>query len=146
VTSTLIKTNRTCYTTVCALIADSYNESKDVCPWKLHASVPKNSSGYFKIRSYKQHTSNEPSLRSNHRKATSSFIRNVILPLVRKQLDMLPDFIINYIKNKYHISITYNKIWNVRTKALTKIFRDWESSYETLPQYLDVLKASNLVP
>jgi len=56
---------------------------------------------------------------------------------------MSPGFIINYIKNKYHISITYNKAWNTRTKTMTKIFENWESSYETLPQYQDVLKASN---
>ena len=48
-------------------------------------------------------------------------------------------YIINYIEIKYYVSITYIKTWNAKTKRLM-IFEDWESSYETLPQYLDVLK------
>jgi len=91
-----------------------------------------------------EHTCITPSLKSNHHKATSSFVRNVILYTVRKQLDISPGFIIKYIEGKYHISITYSKAWNARTKALMKIIGDWESSYETLPKYLDVVKASNL--
>ena len=46
------------------------------------------------------------------------------LALVRKQLDMSPGFIINYIENKNHINMTYNKTLNAKTKALTKMFGD----------------------
>ena len=56
---------------------------------------------------------------------------------------MSPGYIINIIENKYHINITYNMAWNTRTKTLMKIFEDWESSYETLPEYLEALKSSN---
>jgi len=56
---------------------------------------------------------------------------------------MTPGYIINYIEARYHITISYSKAWNARTKALTKILGDWESSYETLPQYLEALKSSN---
>ena len=140
-----VKSNKSRYTAVCASSKEGENKSRDVCPWRLHAFVPKNSSGYFKIGRIKGgHTSITPSLKSNHHKATSSFVRNVILYTVRKQLDISPGFIIKYIEGKYHISITYSKAWNARTKALMKIIGDWESSYETLPKYLDVVKASNL--
>ena len=47
---TSLKTNKTCYTAVCASVVDGDNASRDVCPWRLHASVPKNSSGYFRIK------------------------------------------------------------------------------------------------
>jgi len=46
------------------------------------------------------------------------------MPMVRKKLDLTFDYIIEYIKPKYHINITYNKAWNARMKALTKIFGD----------------------
>ena len=108
-----VKSNRTSYTAVCFSIKEGENESRDVCPWRLHASVLKISGGYFKIRSYKrEHTCTTPSLMSNHSKATSSFACNVILSIVRKQLDMSPDFIIQYIEGEYHINIIYSKAWN----------------------------------
>jgi len=91
-----------------------------------------------------EHTCSQPTLNSNHRKATASFVCSVILLIVTKKLDMTPDYIINYIKTRYHITISYNKVWNARTKALKKIFEDWKSSYETLPHYVEALKSSNL--
>jgi len=39
-----------------------------------------------------------------------------------KKLDMTHDYIIDYIEVRYHITISYSKTWNARTKALTKIF------------------------
>ena len=114
-----------------------------MCLWKLHAFISKSVGGYFKTRSYiKEHTCSQPSLRSNYCKVTY-FVCNVILPMVRKKLDMTLSYIIEYIEVKYHINITYNKVWNARTKARTKIFGDWESSYEILLQYLNATKISN---
>jgi len=70
-------------------------------------------------------------------------VYNVILLIVRKKLDTTPGYIIDYTEARYHITISYNKAWNARTKALTQIFEEWESSYEILPQYLEALKSSN---
>jgi len=132
------------YTAVCTFRVEGDNASRDVCPWRLYSSVPKNSGGYFIIKKYiGEHTCSQPSLNSNHRKITASFVCNVILPIVTKKLDMTPAYIIHYIEAKYHITISHSKAWNVRMKALTKIFGDWESSFETLPQYLEALKSSN---
>ena len=44
---TQVKSNKTNHTTVCAFIVEGDNTSKDLCLWRLHASVPKNSCGYF---------------------------------------------------------------------------------------------------
>ena len=73
--------------------------------------VPKKIDGYFKIRSYvAEHTynHNQSSLRSNHHKTTTSFVCNVILSVVRKKLDISLGYIIEYIKAKHHVNITYN--------------------------------------
>ena len=47
------------------------------------------------------------------------FLCNVILPIVRKRLDMSPCYIIRYIEVKYQI--IYIKTWNAITKTLIKI-------------------------
>jgi len=47
VSFTPMKTNITCYRTVCASIRENDNLCRDVCPWRLHAYVPKSSSGYM---------------------------------------------------------------------------------------------------
>jgi len=123
VSFTQVKSNKTNYTKVCASIADGDNVSRDVCPRRLHASVPKNSCGYFMIKKYiGEHICNQPSLNSSHSKATTSFVCNVILLIVRKKLDMTLGYITDYNKARYHITISYNKVWDARTKALTQIF------------------------
>jgi len=143
VSFTPVKTNKSCHTIICAFIREGDNVCRDMCLWKLHAFISKSVGGYFKTRSYiKEHTCSQPSLRSNYCKVTY-FVCNVILPMVRKKLDMTLSYIIEYIEVKYHINITYNKVWNARTKAGTKIFGDWESSYEILLQYLNATKISN---
>ena len=52
VSFTPVKTNKTCYTAVCASNIEGNNVGKDVYQWRLHVSVPKSLNGYFKIRSY----------------------------------------------------------------------------------------------
>ena len=95
---------------VCAFMVEGDNTSRDVCLWRLHASAPKNSCGYFMIKKYKgEHTRSQPTLNSNHREAITCFVCNVILPIVTKKLDMTPDYIINYTESRYHITISYNK-------------------------------------
>jgi len=136
-----VKTNNTCYTTVCG--TDDAGGGKE-CLWRIHALAPKNSSGYFKIKKIVwEHTCHKAVLQSNHRQATSSFVCNVIMPMMRDNLDLILENIIAKINNKFHITITYSNAWHARTKALSKIFGDWKLSYATLPQYLEAIKNSN---
>jgi len=77
---TPVKTNKSCYTTVCDSIKEQDNVDRKVCPWRLHAFVPNNPCGYFKIKSYiEDHTCSQPSLQSNNCKATTSFVCNVVI-------------------------------------------------------------------
>jgi len=109
VSFTLLKINKSYYTTVCAFIKERDIVCRNVCPWKLHASVPKCSCGYFKIKFYiGEHTCSQPSLPSNHHKSTTSFVWNVIMSLVRNKHDLTLVYIIDYIGGTYHINITYN--------------------------------------
>ena len=65
-----------------------------------------------------------PIPQANHCQAMSSFLYNVIMPMVRSNLDLTPDNIIEQISNNFFITIPYSKAYNARTKTLIKIFGD----------------------
>jgi len=50
VSFTQVKSNKMNYKAICVSITEGDNASRDVCPWRLHASVSKNSRGYFMIK------------------------------------------------------------------------------------------------
>ena len=101
----LVKKNRTCYTTVCGA---NENDGGKECLWRLHASVSKN--GYFKIKNFVQeHTCYMPILQSNHREAMISFVCNVIMFMVRGNIDLAVDNITEQICTKFYITIPYSK-------------------------------------
>ncbi|XP_020272602.1 malate dehydrogenase, glyoxysomal-like [Asparagus officinalis] len=61
-----------------------------------------------------------PILEQDHSGASASYITQLIMPKLKKKLELTPGII-----------------------ATTKIFGDWEKSYATLPQYLEAIKRSN---
>ena len=63
-------------------------------------------------------------LQSNHSHVMTSFVSNVIISMVRRNLDLISDNIIEEIRTKFYITVLYNKAWNIRTNVLLKIFRD----------------------
>jgi len=102
VSFTQMKSNKTNYTAVYTSKVEGDNASRDVHPWRQHASVSKNSCEYFMIKKYiGEHTCSQFSLNFNHRKATTSFMYNVILSIVTKKLGMTLTYIIDYIEARY---------------------------------------------
>ena len=99
-----VKTNKKCYTPVC----DANDAgSRKACPWRIHTSVPKDSSGYFKIKRFvREYTCHMSVHQSNHRQATTSFVCNIIIPIVKSNLDLTSANIISEINDKFRISIT----------------------------------------
>lgn len=115
-------------------IQDSYIEANAKCPWKLYAAVGKRTCGQFKITRYDgEHTCCRPTLDLEGRKASASFLCNLIMPTMKAKLDLTPGQIQDRIKDMLHLNISYSKAWHARTKALIRIFGDWEKSYQTLP-------------
>ena len=51
--------------------------------------------------------------------------------------------IVNFVKNKYGFVITYKRAWLAKNKAITKVFGDWDKSFEELPRYLQTLMQPN---
>ena len=46
-----------------------------------------------------------------------------------------PCIIISHIRKEYEYTPSYRKAWIARTKAVEKVFGNWEESYKQLPKY-----------
>ncbi|KAG9446140.1 hypothetical protein H6P81_012268 [Aristolochia fimbriata] len=55
----------------------------------------------------------------------------------------LRDEIIQLVKDKYHIQVSYSRAWRARNKALVAVFGGWDESYNLLPQFLKAIKDTN---
>ncbi|XP_020254466.1 uncharacterized protein LOC109831538 [Asparagus officinalis] len=65
------------------------------------------------------------------------------MPEVRAKLDLNAGQIFQRVYDMRGIKISKYKAYDARRKALSKIFGDWEKSYELLPQYLKAIKRNN---
>ncbi|KAG9458178.1 hypothetical protein H6P81_002686 [Aristolochia fimbriata] len=79
----------------------------------------------------------------DNRLCTSSVICNLIMPNVRTSFTLSPYEIIQLVKDKYHIQVSYSRAWRVRNKALAAVFGGWDESYNLLPQFLKAIKDTN---
>src|SRR3954466_12645845 len=108
------KSNSISFEAVCALNesvnSDTSIEANAQCPWKLYAYAGKKLHGKFKITKVGgNHTCTNPTMQSDHRQATSAFICNVIMPLVKSKLDITPEEIRQQIKSAFFIDIPYHR-------------------------------------
>lgn len=67
---------------------------------------------------------------------TSNFVCRFIMPSLKSRLDLTPMDSVVIVRKVYHVVICYKTAWTALTKALAKIFINWEKSYETFLQYL----------
>jgi len=121
----LAKANKTCYRAICATIVEGDNIGKMCALGYYMPLLPRVQLATSKLNLMYE-SIYIPNLHSDPITVQQPqiFVCNVILPELRKKLDISPSYIINIVENKYHINIAYKKTWNTRTKALTKIFGD----------------------
>lgn len=86
---------------------------------------------------------NNSTVQSDHEQATSKYICYVLMLIVETKLDITPQQIRHQIRDSNFINMAYRREWHACTVALLKIFRVWEKSYETLPQYMDAIQRTN---
>ncbi|XP_020247820.1 uncharacterized protein LOC109825375 [Asparagus officinalis] len=146
-----VKTNATNYNVKCFFNdknevenANEQDERNKKCPWLLNAAVRKSSNGQFVICRYcGLHTCCNPSVDVDDYSASSSYICKLIMPEVRAELDLNAGQIFQKVYDMRGIKISKYKAYDARRKALSKIFGDWEKSYELLPRYLKAIKRNN---
>ena len=106
----------------------------DNCPWRLHAIISKRDhAGWWIVRKYGgDHTCSNPIINSNHKQATTKFICTKVLPHVRSNPSYTAKSVQELMASTYKIQISYMRAWKGLSKAVSKIFGDWESSYNDL--------------
>ncbi|KAM3304016.1 hypothetical protein P3S67_015048 [Capsicum chacoense] len=83
---------------------------------------------------------------SNHRNATSKVICDYILEFVRDSSNVItPNFVVDEMRRKYRIIISYNKGWIVIQHAYMVIRGTAEENYNRLTSYLHMMKENNPV-
>ena len=116
------------------------------CDWYLRATQKSFGNPMFTIVTYKGPHSesccfDKPSM--DHPNLTSSFISIAIEHLVKADWGVKVDMLRASIKNSFSYTIPYAKAWNAKQKAISKLFGDWETSYQYLTRYLEALKKVN---
>ncbi|KAG9450297.1 hypothetical protein H6P81_010262 [Aristolochia fimbriata] len=117
--------------------------TSDQCPWHVYTSYSMKLNMWKVRRCNDEHTCLNVELRMDNRLCTSSVICNLIMPNVRMSFTLSPYEIIQLVKDKYHIQVSYSRAWRARNKALVAVFGGWDESYNLLPQFLKAIKDTN---
>ncbi|KAG9450469.1 hypothetical protein H6P81_010434 [Aristolochia fimbriata] len=115
----------------------------DHCPWHVYTSYSMKLNMWKVRRCNDEHTCLNVELRMDNRLCTSSEICNLIMPNVRTSFTLSPYEIIQLVKDKYHIQVSYSRAWRAKNKALVAVFGEWDESYNLLPQFLKAIKDTN---
>ncbi|KAM3325947.1 hypothetical protein P3S67_001073 [Capsicum chacoense] len=92
----------------------------------------------------KDHSCSVNFITSDHRNATSKAICDYILELVRDSSNVItPNFMVDEMRRKYKIIISYNKGWQAIQHAYTVIRGTAEENYNRLLSYLYMMKENS---
>ena len=108
--------------------------------FRLSASYRKRSDSWEIGSMGPVHTCMLTNTMQDHRKLSSKLICNEILSVFSKDPPLKVRTIISHIVTQYNYTLSYRNAWITRTKAVERIFRNWEDSYKRLLQYLMALK------
>ncbi|KAL6520931.1 hypothetical protein OROGR_017500 [Orobanche gracilis] len=113
------------------------------CPWKLRASKIGKTS-MFKVREiYDVHTCSSDILMGNHRQATSELVSECVkgkLTCLKKIYT--PSDIVEDMKDKYNVLISYQKAWRSKERALVKV-RGNPHDYSKITSWLHMAEITN---
>ncbi|KAG9453175.1 hypothetical protein H6P81_006079 [Aristolochia fimbriata] len=115
----------------------------DQCAWHVYASFSMKMNMWKIRRCNDEHMCLNAELCMDNRLCTSRVICNLIMPNVRTSFTLSLHEIIQLVKDKYHIQVSYSKAWRARNKALVVVFGGWEDSYNLLPQFFKAIKDTN---
>ncbi|KAL6578461.1 hypothetical protein OROMI_010789 [Orobanche minor] len=113
------------------------------CPWKLRASKIGKTS-MFKVREiYDLHTCSSDILMGNHRQATSELVSECVKgKLTSLNKIYTPSDIVDDMKEKYNVLISYQKAWRSKERALVKV-RGNPHDYSMITSWLHMAEITN---
>ncbi|KAL6537644.1 hypothetical protein OROHE_012271 [Orobanche hederae] len=116
-----------------------------ICGWKIRSSRVGRTS-LFKIREFNHvHTCSTNILMSSHKQATSEIVSECIKNrFTNLRRIYTPTDIVDDMMEEYNLSISYQKAWRSREKALTKVRGD-PHDYTLIPSWLHMTIIANPV-
>nr|KYP45516.1 hypothetical protein KK1_032927 [Cajanus cajan] len=84
-----------------------------------------------------RHTCMNAILSQDHNKLDSEFICFCILGMVKEDVSMSILLIQERISGQFNYKVLYRKTWKAKQKVISRVFGDWEDSYDLLPRWLD---------
>ncbi|XP_012846418.1 PREDICTED: uncharacterized protein LOC105966411 [Erythranthe guttata] len=123
-----LKNDKRRVTAVC-----KYKEAK-VFPWRIHTFVNINN-GFFYIRTFNKYCG-VVLCRSKKIRISTEIVGELKVGDIRIMPRMTPTDVVEQVRDKYGINVTYYVAWNATNKARGAVFGDHRSSYSALIAYL----------
>ncbi|XP_058737866.1 uncharacterized protein LOC131609997 [Vicia villosa] len=86
------------------------------------------------------HTCVNSTASEDHRKLSYDLVSQEIYPLISNDPSVKVKTIISDIAIVYNYTPSYRKAWLAKTKAIEKLYRNWEDSYKELSRYMHALR------
>ncbi|XP_016172625.1 uncharacterized protein LOC107615014 [Arachis ipaensis] len=94
----------------------------------------------WEIRRYNgSHTCTRATVSQDHSKLDSNTVAEAIKPLVEVDPSIRVKLVIAEVQSNFNYTICYRKAWLAKQKAVESIFGGWETSYEALPIWFEVM-------
>lgn len=114
------------------------------CKWFLHARNVKNTEMFKVVKYNEMHTCSLDYKSGEHRQASAVLIGNCIKEKLRDPKAVYrPRELMNEMRDKYGLTISYEKAWRAREAALVLVRGSNKENYGILPSYLHMLKSTN---
>ncbi|XP_041997838.1 uncharacterized protein LOC121747766 [Salvia splendens] len=113
------------------------------CNWEVKATFKKRDGSWSSNSWVDRHCYMGDHDPSEHVNLTSSMIALCIRSQIENNVEFKPSAILTYIKDKFHVKISYKKAWYARRKAIELVYGGWEGSFRQLPSYLTELQTQN---
>ncbi|XP_042019266.1 uncharacterized protein LOC121767103 [Salvia splendens] len=113
------------------------------CNWEVKATFKKRDGSWSINSCVDRHCCMGDHDLSEHVNLTSSTIAPCIQSQIENDDEFKPSAVRTYIKDKFHVKISYKKAWYARRKAIELVYGGWEGSFRQLPSYLTELQSQN---
>ncbi|XP_058733593.1 uncharacterized protein LOC131605228 [Vicia villosa] len=110
------------------------------CGFTCRASLRKGCGKWVIRRIGGLHTCMASAMSQDHIKLDSNLIAQSIRALVSDDASIKVKTIIAHVRTTFNYTISYKKGWLANNKAIESIYRNWEASYNDLPQWLLVMR------
>ncbi|RYQ88650.1 hypothetical protein Ahy_B09g095721 isoform C [Arachis hypogaea] len=109
------------------------------CDWVIRVSLISRKYCWVIRRYNGSHTCTRATISQDHSKLDSITIAEAIKPLVEADPSLKVKSVIAEVQSKFNYTVSYQKAWLAKQRAVEKIFGGWKASYEALPIWFEAM-------